>query len=35
MVQDALKLRTELPRPDVAPDDAARILLEHFGLSGT
>ncbi|NVD41446.1 aminotransferase [Ensifer sp. HO-A22] len=35
MVQDALKLRTELTRPDVAPDDAARILLEHFGLSGT
>ena len=35
MVEDALKLRTQLPRPDVTPEDAARILSEHFGLSGT
>ncbi|MGF6173829.1 aminotransferase [Ensifer sp. 4252] len=34
MVEDALKLRTQLPRPDVTPEDAARILSEHFGLSG-
>ncbi|HEV7308916.1 aminotransferase [Ensifer sp.] len=35
MVEDALKLRTELPRPDVTADEAAMLVAEHFGLSGT
>ncbi len=35
MVEDALKLRTELPRPDVSAEEAQALLAEHYGLSGT
>ncbi|MGO4654686.1 aminotransferase [Ensifer sp. 2YAB10] len=35
MVEDALKLRTELPRPDVSAEEARALLAEHYGLSGT
>jgi len=35
MVEDALKLRTELPRPDVNAEEAQALLAEHYGLSGT
>src|SRR5262245_31116434 len=35
MVDDALKLRTELPRPDVGTEEARALLAEHYGLSGT
>lgn len=35
MVEDTLKLRTELPRPDVGADEARALLAEHYGLSGT
>ncbi|OCP07939.1 MULTISPECIES: aminotransferase [unclassified Ensifer] len=34
MVEDALKLRTELPRPDISAEEAATLLAEHYGLSG-
>ncbi|OAP37911.1 hypothetical protein AU381_14215 [Sinorhizobium glycinis] len=34
MEEDSLKRRTELPRPDVSVDEAKRILLENYGLSG-
>lgn len=34
MVEDALKLRTELPRPDVSAEEAQALLAEHHGLSG-
>ncbi|MEI3853172.1 MULTISPECIES: aminotransferase [unclassified Ensifer] len=35
MIEDALKLRTELPRPDVSAEEAQALLAEHYGLSGT
>ncbi|HEV7319225.1 MAG TPA: aminotransferase [Ensifer sp.] len=34
MVEDALKLRSELPRPDVTAEEAATLLIEHYGFSG-